>query len=308
MFLEKLIKKNKCAEKPRICLLCDRPNWAHHNSAIEIVNQLSDEFVFDIKYVIDKEKIKPRNYDAILVFFWGEESYKKWKFPKEKIIKQVSSHRWQDNPMYGPLTPGEFKKKYLNDCKTVICPSEILYKLIKPEFNNLYLCGKGYNPNKFHYLYNRTGEMKLCMVGNLKDPVKGVEDLLKPAAEEYSLDLANDLKHEELCSFYNNHDIYVVSSRNEADPLPLIESMACGCFPVSSYVGIAPELIRHKENGYLVKNRTVEEFKEAFEWCKENIDYIRQQGKKNAEEMYEKRRWEVMAENYRMMFREHLEK
>ena len=144
------------------------------------------------------------------------------------------------------------------------------------------------------------------MVGNIKDPVKGVEDILRPSAEGYHLDLANDLKHEELCEFYNNHDVYVVSSKNEADPLPLIESMACGCFPVSSYVGIAPELIRHKENGYLVKNRTVEEFKEAFLWCKENIEFIRKQEKKNAEEIFERRRWEIMAENYRQMFRKHL--
>lgn len=293
-------------QKPNICLLCDRPNWAHHNSAVEIVNQLSDEFTFDIKYVINKEKIKSRDYDAILVFFWGEGSYKKYHFPKRKIIKQVSSHRWQDNPMYGPLTPVEFKKKYLSDCKTVICPSKILYDLLEPQVKNLFLCGKGFNPLKFLYLHDRTGEMTLCMVGNLKDPVKGVEDILVPSSQGYNLDMVNDLSHDELCEFYNNHDIYVVSSKNEADPLPLIESMACGCFPVSSYIGIAPELIRHKENGYLVKNRTIDEFREAFSWCRENLTYIRQQARKNAEELYEKRRWEVMARNYRDMFRAHL--
>ena len=154
----------------------------------------------------------------------------------------------------------------------------------------------------------RKGEMSLCMVGNLKDPVKGVEDILLPASEGYGIDLANNIKHEELVDFYNAHDIYVVSSRHEADPLPLIESMACGCFPVATSIGIAPELIRHKENGYIVKERTVAAFKEAFEWCNDNLEYIREQGKKNAEEMYSKRRWEIMADNYRMMLRKHLKK
>ena len=95
----------------------------------------------------------------------------------------------------------------------------------------------------------------------------------------------------------------MVSSKHEADPLPLIESMACGCYPVSSYVGIAPELIRHKENGYLVKERSKEAFREAFLWCEENIGFIRKKAEEIAQEIYEKRRWEIMAENYRRFFR-----
>lgn len=299
-------KKNKNIQKPHILLLCDRPNWAYHNSAVEVVNQLSDEFSFDIKFVINNEKINQCDYDAILVYFWGEQSYKQFHFPKRKIMKKVASHRWQDNPAYGPLSPKEFVKKYLGDCKTAYCPSQILYNLLKNEFKNLVFCGDGYSPIKFYFLHERAGEMKMCMVGNLKDPVKGVEDILIPSAKGFCLDLANDLKHEELCKFYNDHDVYVVSSRNEANPLPLMESMACGCFPVACKVGIAPEIIRHKENGYLVENRTVEGFKEAFDWCNKNLDYIRKQAKKNAEEMYEKRRWEVMADGYRKMFRKHL--
>ena len=41
---------------------------------------------------------------------------------------------------------------------------------------------------------------------------------------------------------------------------------------------------------------------EAFEWCKENLRYIREQGKKNAKEIFEIRRWEVMAQGYKAMY------
>ena len=292
--------------RPKICLLCDRPNWAHHNSAIEIKKQLSDEFNFDIKYVVDEPAIRKNMYDAILVFFWGETIYQRYRLPKRKIIKQVSSHRWEYDAAYGPCLPGDFAKKYLSDAATVICPSKILYNVLVKYHPHVFLCGKGYAPEILYYKEKRHGEMTLCMVGNLKDPVKGVEDILKPAAKGYKLDVANDIRHEDLVDFYNAHDIYVVSSRHEADPLPLIESMACGCFPVSSAIGIAPELIRHKENGYIVSERSVEAFQEAFAWCNENIEYIRKQAKKNAEETYKKRRWEVMASYYRDMFRDHL--
>lgn len=294
--------------RPRICFLCDRPNWAHHNSAIELKKQLSDEYYIDIKYVIEKPKIRKKEYNSILVFFWGETIYKKYNFPVKKIIKQVSSHRWEDDPMYGPCSPSEFVQKYLSDAATVICPSQILYSLLGQYCENIFLCGKGYAPEILYYKNERQGEMKLCMVGNLKDPVKGVEDILKPASRGYMIDLANDIKHEELVEFYNAHDIYVVSSKHEADPLPLIESMACGCFPVTTAIGIAPELIRHKENGYIVPERTVDAFREAFKWCNENILYIREQGRKNADEIYDKRRWEVMAESYRNMLRNHLKR
>ncbi len=293
--------------KPRICLLCDRPNWAHDHSAQELVRQLSDEFILDIRYVIDNPIIRARVYDAILIFFWGEDSYKKYHFPKKKVIKQVSSHRWQDNPLYGPCTPRQFYKRYLKDSATIICPSKILYSLLRSFCKNLFLCGKGYSPLKFYYKGERKGEMSICMAGNIEDPVKGVKEILIPAADGYKLDMKHDMKHEALCDFYNVHDIYVVSSLHEADPLPLLESMACGCFPVASAIGIAPELIRHKENGYIVSERSVEAFREAFQWCNENLDYIREQGKKNAEEIYHIRRWSVMAENYRLMFREHLQ-
>lgn len=287
----------------RICILCDRPHWAHHNSAMEIQKQLSDEFDIDIRYVVDTPCLRKDDYDILLVLFWGENLYKSWNYPKEKLIKQVSSHRWEDDPHYGPVSAPEFVKKYLDDAGFAICPSRILFEEIKPWYENLYLCGKGFAPNKFYYKGKRSGSISLCMAGNVKDPVKGVQELLIPSAEGYHLDIADSLPHEKLCEFYNQHDLYVVSSKHEADPLPLIESMACGCYPVSSYVGIAPELIRHKENGYLVKERSKEAFREAFLWCEENIGFIRKKAEEIAQEIYEKRRWEIMAENYRRLFR-----
>lgn len=293
-------------KKPHICLLCDRPNWAHDYTAQALTKYLSNEFSVDIKYVIDHEKININQFDAFLVFFWGEDSYKQNKYKKEKIIKQVSSHRWQFDPPYGPLSIDMFIDRYLNDAQTVICPSKILFDMLKPFISNLFLCGKGYSPEIFRYVRERSGEMSLCMVGNLKDPVKGVEDILLPAAKGYKLDMEQELKHDELINFYNQHDIYVVASKHEADPLPLIESMACGCFPVASAIGIAPELIRHKENGYIVESRSVEAFQKAFRWCEDNLEYIRKQGKKNADEMYNTRRWSLMAENYRNMLRRHI--
>ena len=291
--------------KKRICLLCDRPNWAFDHSAQELKKQLSADFNIDIRYVINEPKLNRKKIDLLHVWFWGETYHKKFKFPKNKILKEVSSHRWQDNPLYGPCTPAEMCNKYLEEAGHVFCTSKRLYNLIKNMRENVLLCEKGYVQSIFSYKQTRCGEMSICWAGNIKDPVKGIEEILIPATKNvYSLSLASDLKHEEMCDFYNNHDVYVVCSKNEATPLPLIESMACGCFPVVNDVGIVPEIIRHKENGYLVKERTIEAYQEAFNWCKNNLEYIREQGKKNAQEIYNTRRWDIMAEGYKNMYKE----
>ena len=194
----------------------------------------------------------------------------------------------------------------MSDSYTKICPSQKLFDLLSPLTDNLFLCGEGFDADIFKYTNLRCGEMKLCMVGNLKDPVKGVVDILKPASEGLQLNLAYNIDHKKLVDFYNQNDIYVVSSRHEANPLPLIESMACGCFPVSSDVGIAREIINHKKNGYIVEERTVAAFKNAFRWCQNNIEYIRRTAAERANDLYRTRRWEIMAEKYRLMYREHM--
>lgn len=292
--------------KPRICLLCDRHNWAFDFSAQEIRKYLIDEYEIDIRYVVDEKDIDVNYYDAFQVFFWGEISYQKNKYTKNRIIKQVASHRWQYDAPYGPINVEEFVRTFLNDAATVICPSNILYELLHPYVKNIYLCGEGYSPSLFYFKNNRKGKISVCSAGNFRDPVKGLKDILLPACEGYDLHIAENITHEKLNEFYNMHDVYIVSSKHESNPLPLIESMACGCFPISSRIGITPELIQHKKNGYIVKERSVECFREALEWCENNLDYIRKKAKENSRNIYEKRRWEIMTEGYREMYRSHI--
>jgi glycosyltransferase involved in cell wall biosynthesis len=292
-------------QKPRILLLIDKRNWAFDICAREYVKYLSDEFSFVFKYVSEKPLLIPFFYDIIHIFWWGEKYYRYFHWPKRKILKEVSSHRWEDDPRYGPNTPEEMAHKYLFDAATVLCTSPNLYSKIKPCFPNTYLANNGYSPEKFRYIKERTGDkLSLCWVGNINDTVKGINDILLPAVgTAYVIDIATNIKHEDLCTFYNNHDVFLVGSKHEASPLPLIEAMASGCFPICTNVGIVPDLIVHKKNGYIVNARTIEAFKEAFLWCKNNLGLIREAGKENSTLIYEKRRWEVCAESFRNVYR-----
>lgn len=59
------------------------------------------------------------------------------------------------------------------------------------------------------------------------------------------------MNQEQMSYWYNTGNIYIVASKVEGTPNPLIESSGCGCVPVSTRVGNAPELIKDGYNGYL---------------------------------------------------------
>jgi len=57
---------------------------------------------------------------------------------------------------------------------------------------------------------------------------------------------------EDLPAYYNALDLYLVTSREEGGPKALLESMATGVPVVTTRVGMAPDIVRHEQNGMLV--------------------------------------------------------
>lgn len=52
--------------------------------------------------------------------------------------------------------------------------------------------------------------------------------------------------------YFGEADIYLMLSRLEGGPLPLLETMGLGVWPICTPTGIAPEVVRHGRNGYLL--------------------------------------------------------
>ena len=119
-------------------------------------------------------------------------------------------------------------------------------------------------------------------------------DLIKPICEGlYEVQIApGNLVHSGMNDFYNGLDVLIISSKHEGEPLTLIEAMAAGCFPVCVNVGIVPELITHKVNGFIVEERSPQGFLDAFKWCESNLDFVRKTGIKNSMEIRKIRSWE----------------
>jgi len=87
----------------------------------------------------------------------------------------------------------------------------------------------------------------------LTGPARGY---VKARLEELNIPYAHDYPeaHEDLVQCYHALDLYIVSSREEGGPMGLMESMSAHVPVVSTYVGMAPDLIQDGITGGLVKS------------------------------------------------------
>ncbi|KAB0664861.1 glycosyltransferase family 4 protein [Oryzomonas japonica] len=270
------------SNKPRILLLADKRAWAYDHCAHSLIRHLGDHYAFDLRYVRDNPRLNLSSYDLLYVYFWGEDYHLRFPQHGVRVIKEVSSHRWEDDPRYGPCTPAAFADKYLADATAVICTSQRLFGLLQGVRPELHHVPNGYDERLFRDLGRRSGGLVIGWAGNRADQVKRVAELLEPAAMGYRLITADGKRSRRRMNvFYNDIDVYAIASHHEGTPLPLLEAMAAGCFPVCTDVGVVPEIIVHGENGLIVEP-TPEAFRRAFAWCRDNLAAVRAAGARNA--------------------------
>lgn len=280
--------------KPRVLILADVPGWAYDINSRGLREALSDEFDIDIAYLHHgpQPNLRPDYYDLYHVCCWVD-LVGRYGIEKERFVKEVSSHRWEE-PRYGSLSPKQFCEKYLSDSATITATSKRLQALIRQGRPCLLV------PNGVSAAFSppeelRTGDLIFGWAGNIDDSCKGLKDILLPATY-HLLDLRiapGNVGHDAMADFYRGLDVICVASDREGEPLPLLEGMACGCFPLCTDVGIVPELVRNGENGLIVE-RTPEAFRRAFLWCRENAVKVREAGRKNAELIRRTRGWDKL--------------
>lgn len=290
-------------------LLCPgSPGWSYDFTAHALVQHLSHRFDLRIGYAINEVIAAAPDADLIVDFWWRgglEQHYGR------RVVKQVSSHRWAQRK-YGRLSPHILARKHLARAAGVVVPSRRLLGIVTDGLaehareprghstlapSEVSLGAKGFHPEAFGDEGQRSGSLVVGWAGSAKQPDKRLDVLLAAHPELVTVGPGTprgELSQAEMPAFYNGIDIIACASDAEGDPRPLIEGMACGCFPVTVDVGIAPELVRHGENGLIVE-RSPEAFRSAFAWCAANLDYVRAAGRRNAEEMLASRTWAQVA-------------
>jgi len=76
-----------------------------------------------------------------------------------------------------------------------------------------------------------------------------------------------------LCIVYSAADVMVVPSEQENLSNGIMESMACGTPVVAFDIGGNPDMIRHRENGYLARPFDADDLREGIRWIIDNREY-----------------------------------
>ena len=71
---------------------------------------------------------------------------------------------------------------------------------------------------------------------------------------------------QKMVQLYNAVDLYVTPSLQDNLPNTIMESMACGTPCVGFNVGGIPEMIDHKENGYVANYKDAQDFANGILW------------------------------------------
>lgn len=75
---------------------------------------------------------------------------------------------------------------------------------------------------------------------------------------------------EQMVNVYNAADMIVVPSLEDNLPNTIMEAMACGTPAVGFATGGIPEMIDHKENGYVAELKSAQSLSEGIEWILQN--------------------------------------
>jgi glycosyltransferase involved in cell wall biosynthesis len=290
--------------RPRVFLLADRPGWAFDHVARALVARLSPRFDLRVIYQdVETRDLDASRVDLLHVFWWGDQTYRHLGIAPERITKEVASHRWALEEQFGPIDTGTFAARYLDDCATVVTPSLRLFELLAGHHPNLFHCPNGVDLARFRPAQRRWSKLRIAWVGNPKDACKGLHDVLEPAcAGRFALARTDGRRTlAQVAALYARSDVLAIASQAESQPLPLLEAMASGCFPVTTDVGIARELIVPGVNGLIVE-RTPEAFAQAFAWCEAHLPEVRRAGRWNARLVAEERDWNDVAPRYAEIF------
>ena len=289
-------------DKPRILLLADRRGWAYDLVAHALQRELAQDFTIDIAYVAERPVLDASRYDLLHVFFWGETYHRTAWTDAARVSKEVSSHRWALEAAWGPVDAATLCGTFLSDAGTVLATSARLAEAVGAH-RAVQRVMNGFDPDMFFDRGDRSGPIRFGWAGNAQDACKGLEDIIAPAAgSDFEVHIAGgSLSAEAMAEFYAGIDVLLVASTAEGTPLPLLEGMACGCFPVAVDVGVVPEVVQHRDTG-LVIPRSVADFRAAMQWCVANPGIVRSSGRLNAVEIAETRSWSVVAPSWRAAF------
>jgi glycosyltransferase involved in cell wall biosynthesis len=109
---------------------------------------------------------------------------------------------------------------------------------------------------------------------------------------------------EDITYAYSSCNVFVIPSLEDNLPNTIMEAMSCGTPCVGFNIGGIPEMIDHKENGYVAEYKNAEDLADGIIYCIENKEIL---SKKAREKVLANYSEAVVAEKYISLYKELLE-
>ena len=107
-------------------------------------------------------------------------------------------------------------------------------------------------------------EAELVLVGD--GPLRNkLESQVSDLGIEDSVSFPGYIPHQELPKYYNEADLFVLSSKHESFGMTLLEAMSCGIPVVAPHVGVIPDIVDDAFSGIVYPTGSNDELVEAIE-------------------------------------------
>lgn len=213
---------------------------------------------------------------------------------RKKWIKRVL------NRAYQIVSPSRYLSRFCDsmNLEVTIIPNTIKLdgysfrqrSLISPKLLWMRTFHEIYNPEMavevIEQLKNTIPDIQLTMAGQEKGRLEFVKKLVREKVLGKQISFIGFLNMQDKLKVFNNHDIYLNTTRIDNTPVSVIEAAAFGLPIVSTNVGGIPDLLTENETALLVGNEDVEGMVQAIQLLLKNPDLVEKfsnNGKKIAE-------------------------
>ncbi len=109
---------------------------------------------------------------------------------------------------------------------------------------------------------------------------------LAPMAVPPNVTITGIMPFEQMQLALKDCSVYLSLSAEDNFPFQVLEAMALSKPILTFAVGGIPEIVRHKQEGYILQDATVEEIQRGFEFCSEHAEELGRNGRKRVEEWF----------------------
>lgn len=122
---------------------------------------------------------------------------------------------------------------------------------------------------------------------------------MRPILEMFSsngIRVLGPVPHAELAGYYQQADVLVSPTLNDAFGLVILEAMACGTPVITTDHSAGPDVIEDQVDGFVIPIRSVDAIKERLDWLYRHRDDAREIGSRARKKVVDRFTWDHYAE------------